>query len=282
MCSSCLCAVALLLAGCFEDMHAVTPAPTALTAAPTVFPTIAPTEPTPSPTAIPTARPTARPTASPTYSIWAPFGRGSGACKGPAIGTAPAVTLGPEDNVTLKADYAPEGGCIWVTSTTPIDLRIVSRIEADVHTSGNGSQWFALWLDPFMYVQPPPMAAEIDLIENLGPGSEKRVRTNFAGCADGPDCHEVDWGVPGNAVHHHITATYNVTTSCLEVYHCEYGAPTCPPMSDPPFIQINKFPIGDPIYYIVVDIWQSTPGQQFEFSVSRLRLLQGETEQLYV
>ena len=79
--------------------------------------------------------------------------------------------------ITLRSDYAPNRGCIYRTSANAYNLNQVPRIEADVRTSGNGGQWFSLWLDPIQYVQPPRNSGEIDLIENL-----PSVATNFAGC----------------------------------------------------------------------------------------------------
>merc|ERR1712176_681527 len=108
-------------------------------------------------------------------------------------------------------------------------------------------------------------AAEIDLVENLAPGILPgevlpRVRTNFAGCDDAPHyCHEADWWVKGNSLHQHITMVYDHVTKRVEVYHCKLGARTCQDDQsakiNPPFIELSKFPIGEPLYYLVADIW---------------------------
>merc|ERR1712039_912604 len=115
------------------------------------------------------------------------------------------------------------------------------------------------------------MGGEIDLIENL-----PSVATNFAGCS-GAYCAQRSWEVAPNAVNHHITMNYNRGSTRLEVYHCEYGASTCPAQADSPFIQLDHFPPGaDPQYFLVADIWNAVPGQQFEFSVQNLQFLGGD------
>jgi hypothetical protein len=204
---------------------------------------------------------------------WIPYGRGSGACSGPYADPAgPAVSISSNNDIVLRSDFSPTWGCLWMTSETPIDLNVVPRIEADVRSSGIGDQWFSLWLDPVRYVQPPSNSAEIDLVENLSPSGGPLVRTNFAGCSDEYRCGERDWGVAGNAVNHHITMNYDRNSKRVEIYHCAFGSQTCAPIPNPPFIQLDKFAIGSfPEYFVVVDIWYTTPGQNFEFAVSNLR-----------
>jgi len=204
-------------------------------------------------------------------SIWTTGGRGKGACHGEAVQNEPAVTLSGATGITLRSDYAPNRGCIYRTSINAYNLNQVPRIEADVRTSGNGGQWFSLWLDPIQYVQPPRNSGEIDLIENL-----PSVATNFAGCK-GAYCAQRSWGVAPNAVNHHITMNYNRASKRLEVYHCEYGSSTCPAQADAPFIQLDHFPPGsDPQYFLVADIWNAVPGQQFEFSVQNINFVGGD------
>merc|ERR1712137_603524 len=67
----------------------------------------------------PTPAPAPYPTQAP---IWVEHGRGSGACRGPKIQRGEAVALSAGNGITLKSDFAPKGGCIYMTSRMPIDL----------------------------------------------------------------------------------------------------------------------------------------------------------------
>lgn len=192
-------------------------------------------------------------------------GRGSGGCSSPNK-MSTQVTMTKE---TMTLYSGPEAGCVWRTSANVLNLNNVARIEFDVVTSGKGSNWYSVWLNPEVYEQPPVNSGEIDFIEGNTPDwGNNNAWTQFAGCNNGVTCKPVDWGVSLNAVHAHVTMVYDPSSKIVNVYHCTFGEPSCPPSSNGGWIDLNYFPPGNnPSFLIVIDIWDTIPANKFVMSV---------------
>merc|ERR1712232_353287 len=207
-------------------------------------------------------------------------GRGHGACNGPAVQGDNVVKLLGGNDIQLRTDSSPDGGCVFRTAEPSIGLAQYPHIEADLETSGNraaygqhSGQWFSFWMYPpgYAYKHGIGESGEVDFVENIN-----SVRTNFAGCTH--NCHETSWGQQSNAMKAHVTMHFDMSTETVNVYRCSFGASTCSTAGEKAYVELKAMQVNKPyLYTLCTDVWYAKPGMDFKFSVTNLRVLRSTT-----
>jgi len=223
-------------------------------------------------------------------------------------------TYDGETGVTLynKRNTTNVPGCLMRKSRLPIDLSVIDKIEMDIHSQGSHPKapWYAVWLAPMIYSDRDDnaKAAEIDILENYDQqhrGSDvSSLNSNFAQCGDVSYtigwCKPSGWGIPANAVNHHVTVTATEEGAdgrVIRVHRCPNpaGSPlqTCTsgPFSEikvtkapPPGVQKEKwFKVWNKEiagqhyghYWFVTDLWW-TSNTDFQLSVDNLKFFNND------